>query len=76
LSQRAGANERQERERVESLEGECEALISKVYFLKERELHVRSVVLQLLKVLELRSMRKETEGIVSVICELFEYSES
>ena len=43
--------------------------------MKERELHMRCVVLQLLRTLEPRAVNKDTQAIVTLLCQLFEYSE-
>ena len=47
-----------DKEKILNLTRECESLISKVFMLKERELHIRSVVLNLLKTMDLKAVKK------------------
>lgn len=51
-------------------------MVEKVSELKEKQLHLRSVILSLLKALELRSLKKEAEAILALLCDIFEYSEA
>jgi hypothetical protein len=50
-------------------------LVEKIAEVKERELHLRCVVLQLLRSIGLKSVGKDTQAIVTLLCDLFEYSE-
>lgn len=38
-------------------------------------MHVRSVIHSFLKSVDLRSLKKESEAILTILCDLFEYSE-
>ena len=50
-------------------------MIEKISELKERHLHIRNVILQFIRSLNLKASKKETEGIITVLSEYFEYSE-
>lgn len=43
--------------------------------LKEKAMHIRKIVLEFVRALELRKVPRHVEAIMSVLFELFEYSE-
>jgi hypothetical protein len=43
--------------------------------LKEKSMHIRKIILELVRALELRKVPRHVEGIMGVLFELFEYSE-
>lgn len=65
-----------DRNKIAKLENECHNLVAKICSLKEKQLYYRSVIFNLLKSLDLCSMKNETESMVSLVCDMFEYSES
>ena len=62
--------------RLMELELDQNKKVDKISELKEKLMHIRIIILNLLKSMELHPpIKQETEGILSVISDIFEYSE-